>query len=73
MVVVTGRLRAFGAFWWDFIVGDDWRIAAGVIGAFLLAALLAHNGIPAWWVIPIVALMMLTASVAQVVRATRRE
>jgi hypothetical protein len=24
-------LRAFGRFWYDFIVGDDWRIAAGVV------------------------------------------
>ena len=23
--------RAFGRFWYDFIVGDDWRIAAGVV------------------------------------------
>ena len=22
----------FGRFWYDFIVGDDWRIAAGVVG-----------------------------------------
>ncbi len=72
MGAVTGRLRAFGAFWWDFIVGDDWRVAAGVLGAFLVAALLAHHGIPAWWVIPVVALAMLTASVTQVVRAARR-
>ena len=33
----------FGRFWWDFIIGDDWRIAAGVavtlaIGAVLVAA-----------------------------------
>ena len=28
-------LRGFAAFWYDFIVGDDWRIAAGV--ALLLA------------------------------------
>lgn len=20
----------FGRFWWDFIVGDDWKLAAGV-------------------------------------------
>ena len=26
-------LRAFAAFWWDFVVGDDWRIAAGVVVA----------------------------------------
>ena len=25
------RLRRFGTFWWDFVIGDDWRIAAGVI------------------------------------------
>jgi hypothetical protein len=24
-------LRAFGRFWLDFLVGDDWRIAAGVV------------------------------------------
>ena len=29
---VTG----FGRFWWDFIVGEDWKIAAGV--ALVLAA-----------------------------------
>ena len=23
-------LRSFGRFWWNFIVGDDWRVAAGV-------------------------------------------
>ena len=32
----------FGRFWWDFIVGEDWKIAAGVacvlaIGAVLVA------------------------------------
>ena len=36
-------LRGFGRFWYDFIVGDDWKIAAGVcltlaIGAVLVAA-----------------------------------
>jgi hypothetical protein len=27
------RLRAFGRFWWDFVVGDDWRVAAVVVAA----------------------------------------
>jgi hypothetical protein len=36
-------LRGFARFWWDFIVGDDWRIAVGVglvlgLGAFLAAS-----------------------------------
>jgi hypothetical protein len=35
--------RGFLRFWWDFIVGDDWRIAFGVVvvlglGAVLVAA-----------------------------------
>jgi hypothetical protein len=36
-------LRGFLRFWYDFIVGDDWRIAVGVVlvlaaGALLVAA-----------------------------------
>lgn len=31
---------AFGRFWWDFIIGDDWRITAGVLGVLALGAVL---------------------------------
>jgi hypothetical protein len=24
-------LKGFGRFWFDFVVGEDWRIAAGVV------------------------------------------
>jgi hypothetical protein len=30
----------FGRFWWDFIVGDDWKIAAGVVVVLGLGGLL---------------------------------
>jgi hypothetical protein len=36
---------AFGRFWWDFIIGEDWKIAAGV--ALVLAGgalLVAYTG-----------------------------
>ena len=33
-------MRAFGRFWYDFIVGEDWRIAAGVVGVLALDAAL---------------------------------
>jgi hypothetical protein len=33
-------VAAFARFWWDFIVGDDWRIAAGVVVVLSLGALL---------------------------------
>jgi hypothetical protein len=38
---VTRHLAAFGRFWWDFVVGDDWRIAAAVLAALAVGAILA--------------------------------
>jgi len=35
--------KGFGRFWWDFIVGDDWRIAAGVVVVLTAGALLVAN------------------------------
>jgi len=33
-------VRGFGQFWYDFIVGDDWKIAACVVVALGIAAVL---------------------------------
>jgi hypothetical protein len=33
-------LKDFGAFWYDFIIGDDWKIAAAVVIALAVGALL---------------------------------
>jgi len=33
----------FGRFWWDFIIGDDWRIAAGVVLVLGAGALLVSE------------------------------
>ena len=62
------RIRAFGAFWWDFIVGDDWRIAAGVVLALAATAGLAAAGLAAWWLLPLVVALLLVVSLR---RATR--
>jgi hypothetical protein len=35
--------KGFGRFWWDFIVGDDWRIAAGVLVVLTAGALVVAN------------------------------
>ena len=32
-------VKGFGRFWYDFVVGEDWRIAAGVVGALAAGAL----------------------------------
>ena len=47
------RLRAFGRFWWDFVVGDDPRAAAGIVIAIALTAGLVAEGLDAWWLMPI--------------------
>jgi hypothetical protein len=63
MAQITGRLRSFGAFWWDFIVGDDWLVAAGVVSALVVTAVLAGAGIAAWWFLPVAVLALLGVSV----------
>ena len=35
---------AFFRFWYEFIVGDDWRIAAGVVGVLAIGALAVSAG-----------------------------
>lgn len=65
---VGARLRGFGAFWWDFIIGDDWTVAAGLVVAFAITAAIVHAGVPAWWVIPVAVVLLLAASVARAVR-----
>ena len=47
-----GRLKAFGAFCFDFVVGDDWRIAVGVVAALLVTWGVSRSGVPAWWIMP---------------------
>ena len=47
------RIRAFGMFWWDFVVGDDWRSAAGVVIALGVTAALVAGGVNAWWLMPV--------------------
>jgi hypothetical protein len=37
------RVRDFGRFWFDFVVGDDWRIAAGIALVVVVAALVVHE------------------------------
>ncbi|MBV8081081.1 MAG: hypothetical protein JO186_11990 [Actinobacteria bacterium] len=51
------RIAAFGRFWWEFVVGDDWVAALGVVVAVAVTAALA-----AWWVLPLAVLAVLYVS-----------
>ena len=66
-------LAAFARFWWDFVVGDDWRIAAGVVvvlgaGALLVATTEAPDGLVA----ALTAVGILLVAIASIAAAARR-
>ncbi len=56
----------FFQFWYDFVVGDDWTIAVGVVIALAVTALLARSDIAAWWLLPVAVALGLTASLWRV-------
>ena len=57
---MTRWLRSFGAFWYDFVIGDDWRGAGAVVLALALTAVLVHvAGLNAWWLLPLAAIAAL--------------
>ena len=53
---------AFFRFWYDFIVGDDWLVAAGVVVALTLTWVLAHRDVSAWWLMPVAVVLLLVTS-----------
>ena len=56
-------LVAFGRFWWNFIVGDDWTVAAGVAVAIGLVAILVDHDVNAWWLLPLAVVLLTGISV----------
>jgi hypothetical protein len=53
-------LRQFGGFWYDFVIGDDWRIAVAVVVGLGLTAVLAHRTqLATWWLMPVIVLAIL--------------
>ena len=65
------QLKAFGAFWWDFIVGDDWVLAAGVVVALVATWFLTHRDVSAWWLMPLAVVVLLTVSLRRATRERR--
>jgi hypothetical protein len=58
---------------WDFIVGDDWRAALGVVLALALTALIATTAIAAWWIMPPSVLGLLALSIRRAARDAPRD
>ncbi|HEU5356240.1 MAG TPA: hypothetical protein VFU65_17335 [Actinocrinis sp.] len=56
---MIARLKAFGAFWYDFIVGDDWRVAVFVVAALAITFAVSKSSVPAWWILPAAVVLVL--------------
>jgi hypothetical protein len=66
----TRAVISFTKFWVDFIVGDDWRIAAGITFAFAATAVTKGSAIT-WGILPTFVALSLTYSLSRVVRSTK--
>jgi hypothetical protein len=62
------RVESLLAGVWEFIVGDDWRTALGVVLALALTSLIATTTIAAWWIMPLVVIGLLTLSIRRAAR-----
>lgn len=49
---MLARLKTFGHFWYDFVLGDDWRVAVAVVLALTLTWAVSTTAVSAWWVTP---------------------
>jgi hypothetical protein len=70
-MIVVRWIRAFVDFWVDFIVGDDWTVAATVLVALLGTWGLVEAGLAAWWLLPAAALGSTALSLRRAARRAR--
>ncbi|MGH8860230.1 MAG: hypothetical protein ACRDVG_03175 [Jatrophihabitantaceae bacterium] len=65
---MIGRLKAFAAFWYDFVVGDDWRVAVGVVAALGITYAVSRSDVPSWWIVPAGLVIVLPVSLVLALR-----
>jgi hypothetical protein len=57
---------------WEFVVGDDWRVALGIVAMLGVTAVVAALGLPAWWLSPVATVAILYLSVRRAGTGPRR-
>jgi hypothetical protein len=60
---IWSLIIAVPRFLYEFIVGDDWTVAVAVLAGLVVTAVLNANHIVAWWLMPIVAIVMTGISI----------
>lgn len=62
-------LRSFVHFWYDFVVGDDWRMAAAAVVVLAVTWFAAHHGLNLWWLVPLAVVATVAGSVLFALRS----
>lgn len=71
-MIVVRWIRAFVRFWVDFVVGDNWTVAAAVAAALVATWGLVRSGADAWWLTPLIAVLATILSLTRSATGTRR-
>jgi hypothetical protein len=58
MRTVVSGVVGIGRFLYRFVVGDDWTVAVAILLALVATGVLLAQQIPAWWLVPVVAIVM---------------
>lgn len=66
------RVKGFPINVWEFVVGDDWRTALGVVLVLGVTALVSDVAVSAWWVMPPAVIALLALSLRRAARAVSR-
>jgi hypothetical protein len=59
---VWRAIVGFFRFWYDFVIGDDWTVAASIAVALVVTSVLNRDGLPAWWLVPLTVVVVTGSS-----------
>lgn len=62
----------FAMFWYRFIIGDDWTMAATVAVGLTVTALLHARGVSAWWIVPALVIVIVGVDLERASRRLRK-
>jgi uncharacterized membrane protein YfcA len=69
--MVVSAVVGVARFLYSFVVGDDWTVALVILLALAATGVLVANHIPAWWLVPFVAIFMTGVSLRRSARQHR--
>ena len=73
MKLIWSWIVAFGRFWYGYIFGDDWTVSVVIFIGLFVTGVLTANHIVAWWLIPLIVVVMLGISLRRASNRTATE